>query len=222
MVNGTGRESPSVRRPPLLGVGHRIRVTERSDGARLPADRRGRQLACQLECSTPGAWGQQVTFWSLLFQACSPSVEYATLVWCPSKGWTFVVPKTAWDEARGGSVSLAILDRRSNEAPGRFRRNPLGGRSFATRRRCSLLTDLSGYARRSRGSTELAEVLVWRQNSWPRMSTHLRDTTLARRRLRPMKHAVQRNRGGQRGTLPPRLAGGGALRDREAQNGTPY
>jgi len=115
-------------------------------------------------------------------------------VWCPSNGWTFVAPKTAWDEdlgelgraARGGSVSLAILDRRSNEAPGRFRRNPLGGRSFATRRRCSLLTDLCGYARRSRGSTELAEVLVWRQNSWPRMSIHLRDTTLVPYRPRPI------------------------------------
>jgi|GEM_PF-194663 len=42
-------------------------------------------------------------------------------------------------------------------------------------------------------------------------------------RLRPMKHAVQRNRGGQRGSLPPRLAniesstGGGEAWDRTGQ-----
>src|SRR5205823_8159280 len=41
----------------------------------------------------------------------------------------------------GGSVSAAILDRLSNEAPGQFQRNPKGGMSFGRRRCCSLLTD---------------------------------------------------------------------------------
>src|SRR5437660_6568117 len=48
-----------------------------------------------------------------------------------------------WPGARreGGSVSPAILDRLSNEAPGQFQRNPEGGLSFGRRRCCSLLTD---------------------------------------------------------------------------------
>src|SRR2546426_1911533 len=41
----------------------------------------------------------------------------------------------------GGSVAPAILDRRSNEAPGQFQRNPKGGMSFVRRRCYSLLTD---------------------------------------------------------------------------------
>ena len=51
-----------------------------------------------------------------------------------------------WPVARRerGSVSAAILDRPSNEAPGQFQRNPSGGSSFSLRRRCSLLTDPRG------------------------------------------------------------------------------
>ena len=54
--------------------------------------------------------------------------------------------RSNWPGARheGGSVSAAILDRASNEAPGQFQRNPSGGSSFSLRRRCSLLTDPRG------------------------------------------------------------------------------
>src|SRR5438874_13785529 len=40
--------------------------------------------------------------------------------------------RSNWPGARreGGSVSAAILDRLSNEAPGPFQRNPKGGMSF--------------------------------------------------------------------------------------------
>src|SRR5204862_5478174 len=51
--------------------------------------------------------------------------------------------RSNWPGARreGGSVSAAIHDRLSNEAPGPFQRNPQGGMSFGRRRCCSLLTD---------------------------------------------------------------------------------
>src|SRR6058998_4095034 len=54
--------------------------------------------------------------------------------------------RSNWPGARreGGSVSAAIIDRLSNEAPGQFQRNPEGGMSFGRRRRCSLLTDPLG------------------------------------------------------------------------------
>src|SRR2546422_10103293 len=63
------------------------------------------------------------------------------LVWCLRNSYTFVALKLAWARREGGSVSPAILDRRSNEAPGQFQRNPKGGRSFVRRRCYSLLTD---------------------------------------------------------------------------------
>src|SRR5438876_12119167 len=73
------------------------------------------------------------------------------LVWCLRNSYTFVALKLAWARREGGSVSPAILDRRSNEAPGQFQRNPEGGLSFGRRRCCSLLTrSTAGYARRSR------------------------------------------------------------------------
>src|SRR5437016_2770103 len=51
--------------------------------------------------------------------------------------------RSKWPGAsgEGGSVSAAILDRRSNEAPGHFQRTPKGGMYFGRRRCCSLLTD---------------------------------------------------------------------------------
>src|SRR2546428_14194446 len=85
-----------------------------------------------------------------------------------------VLLRPVWPGARreGGSVSPAILDRRSNEAPGQFQRNPKGGMSFGRRLRCSLLTD------------PLRDMLVARaspppQNPLPRMYSYFGDTTLA-------------------------------------------
>src|SRR5438445_6512583 len=63
------------------------------------------------------------------------------LVWCLRNSYTFVALKLAWARREGGSVSPAIRDRLSNEAPGQFQRNPRGGMSFGRRRCCSLLTD---------------------------------------------------------------------------------
>src|SRR6266516_1321220 len=66
---------------------------------------------------------------------------FGSLVWCLRNNYTFV--RSNWPGARRevGSVSAAILDRLSNEAPGQFQCNPEGGMSFGRRRCCSLLTD---------------------------------------------------------------------------------
>src|SRR5205814_6450793 len=87
--------------------------------------------------------------------------------------------RSNWPGARreGGSVSPAILDRLSNEAPGQFQRNPEGGMSFGRRRRCSLLTD----PQRDMlwcpcGSTSR---LASAQNPLPRMYSYFGDTTQA-------------------------------------------
>src|SRR5438128_2133634 len=82
-------------------------------------------------------------------------------------------------EIRGsrGSVSPAILDRLSNEAPGQFQRNPEGGLSFGRRRCCSLLTDpLRDMLGCPCGSTSR---LASAQNPLPRMYSYFGDTTLA-------------------------------------------
>ena len=71
--------------------------------------------------------------------------------------------RSNWHGARreGGSVSPAILDRLSNEAPGQFQRNPQGGLSFGRMRCCSLLTD------------PLRDMLVAR--AWPPPKIHCRE-----------------------------------------------
>src|SRR5437016_10382551 len=87
--------------------------------------------------------------------------------------------RSNWPGARreGGSVSAAILDRLSNEAPGQFQRNPKGGMSFGRRRCCSLLTDpLRDMLRCPCGSTSR---LASAQNPLPRMYSYFGDTTLA-------------------------------------------
>src|SRR4029077_3179242 len=61
--------------------------------------------------------------------------------------------------------------------------NPPGGRSFWRRRRCSLLTDPCGYARRSR--------LVCAKNPLPPTCPYLRIRPL-RERVQPEKHRVAR------------------------------
>src|SRR6266446_2850591 len=63
--------------------------------------------------------------------------------WCGVSQITIHSLRSNWPGARreGGSVSPAILDRLSNEAPGQFQRNPEGGMSFGRSRCCSLLTD---------------------------------------------------------------------------------
>src|SRR6266545_3643805 len=89
--------------------------------------------------------------------------------------------RSNWPGARreGGSVSPAILDRLSNEAPGQFQRNPEGGMSFERRRCCSLLTDpLRDMLGCPCGSTSR---LASAQNPWPRMYSYFGDTTLAGR-----------------------------------------
>src|SRR5213083_1730945 len=64
-------------------------------------------------------------------------------IYCGVSEITIHTLRSNWPGARreGGSVSAAILDRLSNEAPGPFQRNPKGGMSFGRRRCCSLLTD---------------------------------------------------------------------------------
>jgi len=76
----------------------------------------------------------------------------AELVSCIPNSLQFVAPKMPQGEARRGR-KLHVLSRR-NEVLGHFRRNPQGRSSFRLPLRCSLLTDLCGYARRSspRGS----------------------------------------------------------------------
>src|SRR5206468_12240196 len=77
----------------------------------------------------------------------------------------------------GGSVSPAILDRLSNEAPGQFQRNPEVGMSFGRRPCCSLLTDpLRDMLWCPCGSTSR---LASAQNPLPRMYSYFGDTTLA-------------------------------------------
>src|SRR5437773_5093515 len=86
--------------------------------------------------------------------------------------------RSNWPGARreGGSVSAAILDRLSNEAPGQFQRNPKGGISFGRRRCCSLLTDpLRDMLWCPCGSTSR---LAAAQNPLPRMYRYFGDTTL--------------------------------------------
>src|SRR5256885_14483819 len=86
--------------------------------------------------------------------------------------------RSNWRGARreGGSVSAAILDRLSNEAPGPFQRNPKGGMSFGRRRCCSLLTDpLRDMLWCPCGSTSR---LASAQNPLPRMYSYFGDTTL--------------------------------------------
>src|SRR5437879_13608716 len=86
--------------------------------------------------------------------------------------------RSNWPGARreGGSVSPAILDRLSNEAPGQFQRNPEGGLSFARRRCCSPLTDpLRDMLWCPCGSTSR---LASAQNPLPRMYSYFGDTTL--------------------------------------------
>src|SRR5437867_1906148 len=86
--------------------------------------------------------------------------------------------RSNWPGARreGGSVSAAILDRLSNEAPGQFQRNPEGGMSFGRRRCCSLLTDpLRDMLWCPCGSTSR---LASTQNPLPRMYSYFGDTTL--------------------------------------------
>src|SRR5437764_4538630 len=87
--------------------------------------------------------------------------------------------RSNWPGARreGGSVSAAILDRLSNEAPGQFQRNPKGGMSSGRRRCCSLLTDpLRDMLWCPCGSTSR---LASAQNPLPRMYSYFGDTTLA-------------------------------------------
>src|SRR5205814_1124602 len=102
------------------------------------------------------------------------SVVAGSLVWCLRNNYTFVALKLAWGEARG-SVSAAILDRLSNEAPGQFQRNPEGGMSFGRRRCCSLLTDpLRDMLWCPCGSTSR---LASAQNPLPRMYSDVGETT---------------------------------------------
>src|SRR5437660_1542682 len=87
--------------------------------------------------------------------------------------------RSNWPGARreGGSVSPAILDRLSNEAPGQFQRNPKGGMSFGRRRCCSLLTGpLRDRLWWPCGSTSR---LASAQNPLPRTYSYFGDTTLA-------------------------------------------
>src|SRR2546430_15103893 len=65
------------------------------------------------------------------------------VAWCGVSEIAIHSLRSNWPGTRreGGSVSAAILDRLSNEAPGQFQRNPKGGMSFGRRRCCSLLTD---------------------------------------------------------------------------------
>src|SRR5438094_5941551 len=99
--------------------------------------------------------------------------------WCGVSEITIHSLRSNWPGARreGGSVSAAILDRLSNEAPGPFQRNPKGGMSFGRRRCCSLLTDpLRDMLWCPCGSTSR---LASAQNPLPRMYSYFGDTTLA-------------------------------------------
>src|SRR6059036_2987488 len=100
-------------------------------------------------------------------------------IYCGVSEITIHSLRSNWPGARreGGSVSPAILDRLSNEAPGQFERNPEGGMSFGRRRCCSLLTDpLRDMLWCPCGSTSR---LASAQNPLPRMYSYLGDTTLA-------------------------------------------
>src|SRR6059036_1162266 len=99
-------------------------------------------------------------------------------IYCGVSEITIHSLRSNWPGPRreGVSVSAAILDRLSNEAPGQFQRNPEGGLSFGRRRCCSLLTD----PRRDMlgcpcGSTSR---LASAQNPLPRMYSYFGDTTL--------------------------------------------
>src|SRR5438552_6513780 len=99
--------------------------------------------------------------------------------WCGVSEIIIHSLRSNWPGARreGGSVSAAILDRLSNEAPGQFQRNPKGGISFGRRRCCSLLTDpLRDMLWCPCGSTSR---LASAQNPLPRMYSYFGDTTRA-------------------------------------------
>src|SRR5438876_9140665 len=99
-------------------------------------------------------------------------------IYCGVSEITIHSLRSNWPGARreGGSVSAAILDRLSNEAPGPFQRNPKGGMSFGRRRCCSLLTDpLRDMLWCPCGSTSR---LASGQNPLPRMYSYFGDTTL--------------------------------------------
>src|SRR5438093_9134560 len=101
------------------------------------------------------------------------------VAWCGVSETTIHSLRSNWPGARreGRSVSAAILDRLSNEAPGQFQRNPEGGMSFGRRRCCSLLTDpLRDMLWCPCGSTSR---LASAQNPLPRMYSYFGDTTLA-------------------------------------------
>src|SRR5438876_10791603 len=107
------------------------------------------------------------------------------VAWCGVSEITIHSLRSNWPGPRreGVSVSAAILDRLSNEAPGQFQRNPEGGLSFGRRRCCSLLTD----PRRDMlgcpcGSTSR---LASAQNPLPRMYSYFGDTTLMHDRHYP-------------------------------------
>src|SRR5713101_8819960 len=98
--------------------------------------------------------------------------------WCGVSEITIHSLRSNWPGARreGVSVSPAILDRLSNEAPGQFQRNPKGGMSFGRRRCCSLLTDpLRDMLWCRCGSTSR---LASAQNPLPRKYSYFGDTTL--------------------------------------------
>src|SRR5438552_18134238 len=100
-------------------------------------------------------------------------------IYCGVSEITIHSLRSNWPGARreGGSVSAAILDRLSNEAPGPFQRNPKGRMSFGRRRCCSLLTDpLRDMLWCPCGSTSR---LASAQNPLPRMYSYFGDTTLA-------------------------------------------
>src|SRR2546425_114750 len=115
--------------------------------------------------------------------------------WCGVSEITIHSLRSNWPGARreGGSVSAAILDRLSNEAPGQFQRNPEGGLSFGRRRCCSLLTDpLRDRLWCPCGSTSR---LASAQNPVPRMYSYFGDTTLARRNLSRIDAVADGERG---------------------------
>src|SRR5437773_1153244 len=104
--------------------------------------------------------------------------------------------RSNWPGARreGGSVSAAILDRLSNEAPGQFQRNPEGGMSFGRRRCCSLLTDpLRDMLWCPCGSTSR---LASAQNPLPRMYSLFRRHHTSFALPKPMSFSTTPDHGG--------------------------
>src|SRR3989442_13484634 len=87
--------------------------------------------------------GQECEELRLVSINCLVPIDRLQVCWCGVSEIAIHSLRSNWPGARreGGSVSPAILDRRSNEAPGQFQRNPKGGMSFVRRRCCSLLTD---------------------------------------------------------------------------------